>query len=83
MIYNIYIRRIFNRNWDDTRWQQYITHLHTNNTHNTFILEENTPVVCCKDEYSFSLFWTEIKVSDVVTYMEVVIKWIKISCSSM
>jgi hypothetical protein len=25
---------IFNRNWVDTRWQQY-THLHTNNTHNT------------------------------------------------
>jgi hypothetical protein len=22
---------IFNRNWVDTRWQQYITHLHTNN----------------------------------------------------
>jgi hypothetical protein len=26
---------IFNRNWVDTRWQQYITHLHTNSTHNT------------------------------------------------
>jgi hypothetical protein len=26
---------IFNRNLVDTRWQQYITHLHTNNTHNT------------------------------------------------
>jgi hypothetical protein len=26
---------IFNRNWVDTRWQQYITHLHTNNTQNT------------------------------------------------
>jgi hypothetical protein len=25
---------VFNRNWVDTRWQQYITHLHTNNTHN-------------------------------------------------
>jgi hypothetical protein len=25
----------FNRNWVDTRWQQYITHLHTNNTQNT------------------------------------------------
>jgi hypothetical protein len=33
MIY-IYIY-IFNRNWVDTRWQQYITHLHTNNTQNT------------------------------------------------
>jgi hypothetical protein len=26
---------IFNRSWVDTRWQQYITHLHTNSTHNT------------------------------------------------
>jgi hypothetical protein len=26
---------IFNRNWVDTRWQQYTTHLNTNNTHNT------------------------------------------------
>jgi hypothetical protein len=26
---------IFNRNWVDTRWQQFITHLHTNNTQNT------------------------------------------------
>jgi hypothetical protein len=26
---------IFNHNWVDTRWQQYITHLHTNNTRNT------------------------------------------------
>jgi hypothetical protein len=26
---------IFNRNWVDTRWQQYIEHLHTHNTHNT------------------------------------------------
>jgi hypothetical protein len=26
---------IFNCNWVDTRWQQYITHLQTNNTHNT------------------------------------------------
>jgi hypothetical protein len=31
--YMIYI--FFNRNWVDTQWQQYITHLHTNNTHNT------------------------------------------------
>jgi hypothetical protein len=23
---------IFNRNWVDTWWQQYSTHLHTNNT---------------------------------------------------
>jgi hypothetical protein len=30
---------IFNRSWVDTRWQQYITHLHTNSTHNT---EKNT-----------------------------------------
>jgi hypothetical protein len=26
---------IFNRNWVGTRWQQFITHLHTNNTQNT------------------------------------------------
>jgi hypothetical protein len=26
---------IFNRSWVDTRWQHYITHLHTNNIHNT------------------------------------------------
>jgi hypothetical protein len=26
---------IFNPSWFDTRWQQYITHLHTNSTHNT------------------------------------------------
>jgi hypothetical protein len=26
---------IFNRSWVDTRWQQYITNLHTNSTHNT------------------------------------------------
>jgi hypothetical protein len=26
---------IFNRNWVDTRWRQYSTHLHTNNTQNT------------------------------------------------
>jgi hypothetical protein len=26
---------IFNRNWVDTRWQQYISHLHTNNIQNT------------------------------------------------
>jgi hypothetical protein len=26
---------IFNRNWVDTRWQQYSTHLHTNSTQNT------------------------------------------------
>jgi hypothetical protein len=26
---------IFNRNLVDTRWQQYITHLHKNNTHHT------------------------------------------------
>jgi hypothetical protein len=25
----------YNSNWVDARWQQYITHLHTNNTHNT------------------------------------------------
>jgi hypothetical protein len=25
----------FNRNWGDTRWQQYSTHLHTNSTQNT------------------------------------------------
>jgi hypothetical protein len=26
---------IFNRNWVETRWQQYITNLHTNSAHNT------------------------------------------------
>jgi hypothetical protein len=26
---------IFNCSWVDTQWQQYVTHLHTNNTHNT------------------------------------------------
>jgi hypothetical protein len=26
---------IFNCNWVDTQWQRYITHIHTNNTHNT------------------------------------------------
>jgi hypothetical protein len=26
---------IINRNWVDTQWQQYSTHLHTNNTQNT------------------------------------------------
>jgi hypothetical protein len=26
---------IFNRSWVDTRWQQYVTHIHRNNTHNT------------------------------------------------
>jgi hypothetical protein len=26
---------IFNRNWVDTRWQQYSTHLHANSTRNT------------------------------------------------
>jgi hypothetical protein len=33
-IYTQYIQ-VYNRNWFDTRWQQYSTHLHTNNTHNT------------------------------------------------
>jgi hypothetical protein len=33
-IWYIYIY-IFNRSWVDTRWQQYITNLHTNCTHNT------------------------------------------------
>jgi hypothetical protein len=39
---------IFNRNWVDTRCQQYITHLHTlhtNNTHNTE--KGKLGVVCC------------------------------------
>jgi hypothetical protein len=35
-IYYLYIYK-FNRGWVDTRWQQYITHLHTNSTHNTEI----------------------------------------------
>jgi hypothetical protein len=30
MIYDMIY--IFNRSWVDTRWQQYITHLHTNST---------------------------------------------------
>jgi hypothetical protein len=36
MIYILYmyIYYIYNRSWVDTRWQQYITHLHTNSTHN-------------------------------------------------
>jgi hypothetical protein len=33
MIFMIYDR--FNRNWVDTRWQQYSSHLHTNSTQNT------------------------------------------------
>jgi hypothetical protein len=33
MIYDMIY--IFNRNWVDTRWQQYIPHLYTNNTQNT------------------------------------------------
>jgi hypothetical protein len=32
---HIYIHTYFNCNWVETRWQQYSTHLHTNNTHNT------------------------------------------------
>jgi hypothetical protein len=32
IIWYIYI---FNLSWVDTRWQQYITNLHTNSTHNT------------------------------------------------
>jgi hypothetical protein len=35
MIYIYIFIYLFNRSWVDTRWQQYITHLHTNNTHNT------------------------------------------------
>jgi len=40
--------------------------------------------VRCKDEYAYSspLFWTAIKVSNLFEYMTVVIKCIKISCSS-
>jgi hypothetical protein len=34
LLYDIYIY-IFNRSWVDTQWQQYITNLHTNSTHNT------------------------------------------------
>jgi hypothetical protein len=33
MVYDIC--DIFNPNWVDTRWPQYSTHLHTNNTLNT------------------------------------------------
>jgi hypothetical protein len=33
ILYDIWY--ISNHNWFDTRWQQYITHLHTNNAHNT------------------------------------------------
>jgi hypothetical protein len=32
---------IFNRSWVDTRWQQYITHLHTNSTHNHSVSNRN------------------------------------------
>ena len=32
---NIDIDIFINCNWVDTRWQQYSTHLHTNNTQNT------------------------------------------------
>jgi hypothetical protein len=35
MIYIYIFLYLFNRNWIDTRWQHYITHLHTNNTQNT------------------------------------------------
>jgi hypothetical protein len=31
----IYTLLFIYRNWVDTRWQQYSTHLHTNNTQNT------------------------------------------------
>jgi hypothetical protein len=35
-IYDICIHiYLFNGNWVDARWQQYITHLHTNSKHNT------------------------------------------------
>jgi hypothetical protein len=36
-IYDIYdvMWYIFNGNWVDIRWQQYSSHLHTNNTQNT------------------------------------------------
>jgi hypothetical protein len=43
---------IFNRNWVDTRWQQYSSHLHTNNTRNTenrtyiTIKKLNIPCLC-------------------------------------
>jgi hypothetical protein len=30
----VYCLFIFNRSWVDTQWQQYSTHLHTNNTEN-------------------------------------------------
>ena len=30
-----------NRNWVDNRWQQYSTHLHTDNTHNNTV-KQNT-----------------------------------------
>jgi hypothetical protein len=40
--YDIYIYIYINCNWVDTRWQQYITHLHTNNTENgTYITIKN------------------------------------------
>jgi hypothetical protein len=35
MIWYDMIWYIFSRSWVDTRWKQYITHLHTNNTQNT------------------------------------------------
>jgi hypothetical protein len=33
MWYDIVRYDIYNLSWVDTRWQQYITHLHTNSTH--------------------------------------------------
>ena len=38
MIYDIF----FNCNCVDTRWQQYSTHLHTNNTQNNTVYTNNT-----------------------------------------
>jgi hypothetical protein len=38
---------VFNRNWVDTQWQQYSTHLHTNNIQNT----ENGTYITIKKIY--------------------------------
>jgi hypothetical protein len=41
----------FNRNWVDDRWQQYSTHLHTNNTQNT----ENRTYITIKKLTNFGI----------------------------
>jgi hypothetical protein len=54
----------FNRSWVDTQWQQYITHLHTNSTHNSEkgkIVKENWEVRAvprlCKNCIEHKVHW--------------------------